>query len=334
MKRGFHAGLPQVSGIGIAPLSEGDLDQIHLASLEVLERAGVWVEDDDALDVFADRGCRVDRETRTVKIPGGIVEDAIRWTPPRFTLHGRDPRNSIELGGDRVHFMNFAQGLRVNDLETGENRPSLSADVAACSRLVDWASEIDMDLDGGVYPGDVRPESAPLATPAGPYMCAIRLKNHSKPLITGGQSELAARTNLKLFAAVAGGMDALREKPMMCFSGVTVSPLQLPRDATFPMLVGAREGFPVSSLAMPMAGGSSPQTLAGTLVMNNVEVLASLAMVQLAARGTPFLGGTSLLAMDLRYGAAVLGTPEAALLSAGVAQMSRRYGIPIWVQGL
>ena len=74
MKRFGHAGLPR-DGLGMAPLSEGDLQDIHLASLEVLERTGMWVEADDAIDVFADGGCRVDRDTRMVRLPPAVVEE-------------------------------------------------------------------------------------------------------------------------------------------------------------------------------------------------------------------------------------------------------------------
>ena len=77
---------PRLDGIGMRPLSDGDLQDIHLASLEVLERTGMWVEADDAIDIFADGGCRVDRETRRVRIPPELVEDAIRSTPPHHSL--------------------------------------------------------------------------------------------------------------------------------------------------------------------------------------------------------------------------------------------------------
>ena len=38
-------------------------------------------------------------------------------------------------------------------------------------------------------------------------------------------------------------------------------------------------------------------------------------------------------AMDLRYGAAVVGTPELAVLNAGVAAMARYYKLPSWAAG-
>ena len=327
MKRGIHAGLRQQHGLGVKPLSEGDLDQIHLATLEVLERTGVWVEDPDAMDVFADGGCRVDRETHMVKIPPHVVEDAIQSTPATFTMYGRDPSNDVVFGGDRIHFMNFGEAVRVNDLETGENRDSVKADVALAARLVDWADEIDVWLTG-LVPRDVPTELPAL------HAVDAALASLTKPILCGPASKLELQACYQLAAAVAGSMDELRERPLIATGGCTVSPLKLSREGTDIWLGSARAGMPTMIMAMAMAGGTGPQTLAGTLVMDNAEVLAGISLLQLAARGSRVLYASSTLAMDLRLGQAVLGTPEGSLLNAAFAQMARRYAIPSWVQGL
>ncbi len=84
MKRNQHAGRLVSDGVGISALSEADLDAIHHASLEVLERAGVYVEDDQALALFADAGCRIDKEKNVAKIP-------------RARRHGRAGRLPADL---------------------------------------------------------------------------------------------------------------------------------------------------------------------------------------------------------------------------------------------
>ena len=62
-------------------LFESEMDDIHDATLEVLERTGVFVEDDEALAVFSDGGCEVDRETHVAKIPPEVVEQALHGAP-------------------------------------------------------------------------------------------------------------------------------------------------------------------------------------------------------------------------------------------------------------
>ena len=85
---------------------------------------------------------------------------------------------------------------------------------------------------------------------------------------------------------------------------------------------------------LAMAGGSGPVTLAGTLVTHNAEVLAGIVLAQLTERGSKVLYGSSTTAMDLRLAAASVGSPELALISAGVAQLARQYRLPSYVSGL
>jgi trimethylamine--corrinoid protein Co-methyltransferase len=84
---------------------------------------------------------------------------------------------------------------------------------------------------------------------------------------------------------------------------------------------------------MAMAGGSSPVTLAGTMVTHNAEVLAGITLAQLAERGAPCFYGSSTTAMDLRLASASVGCPELALISAGAAQIARQYRLPSYIAG-
>jgi len=89
MKRNAHAGRLGSGGLSLNVFTDAEFNDIHLATLEVLEHTGVFVEDDEALDIFADGGCRVDRETKTVRIPPYVVESAIASAPPEIVLAGR-----------------------------------------------------------------------------------------------------------------------------------------------------------------------------------------------------------------------------------------------------
>ena len=95
----------------------------------------------------------------------------------------------------------------------------------------------------------------------------------------------------------------------------------------------ARAGLTVNVLSMAMSGGSSPVTLAGTLVDHNAEVLGGLVLSQCTQKGAKFVYGSSTTAMDLRLASASVGSPECALINAGVAQMATYYLLPSWVAG-
>lgn len=122
MKRNFHAGRQLSSGLSLNILTDDELDEIHYGTLEVLNETGIFVEDENALDLFEEGGADVDRYTKIVKIPPVMVEDAIRSAPPKVVLYGRDPKHDIVLEKTRVYFTNFSEGVKVNDPYTGENR--------------------------------------------------------------------------------------------------------------------------------------------------------------------------------------------------------------------
>ena len=110
-------------------------------------------------------------------------------------------------------------------------------------------------------------------------------------------------------AAIAGGRDRLRERPIIEFGGCPVSPLRLPRELTEVAVTAARNGIPFGACSMVMAGASAPVTLAGALVTHNVEVLATLVLVQSVERGSPFRASSSSTGMDLRVGTCPVGSP-------------------------
>jgi trimethylamine--corrinoid protein Co-methyltransferase len=83
-----------------------------------------------------------------------------------------------------------------------------------------------------------------------------------------------------------------------------------------------------------MAGGTAPVNLAGVVVQTNAEILAGIVLTQLARRGAPLYYCSYGTALDLRLGTSPLGSPEAALVGAAVAELCRYYQIPCLVPGI
>jgi trimethylamine--corrinoid protein Co-methyltransferase len=150
----------------------------------------------------------------------------------------------------------------------------------------------------------------------------------------GSQDGYLSRQLFAMAAMVAGGEDELRARPLISWVTCPVSPLKLTRESCEIITEAARCGIVVNILSMAMAGGSSPVTLAGTLVTHNAEVLAGVTLAQLVERGAPVIYGSSTTALDLRLAAASVGSPECALISSAVAQLARFYLLPSWVAGL
>ena len=102
-------------------LSQEDIERIHQGSLEVLAETGMTVANARSRQILAKGGCQIDEETERVRFPPALVQWAIEQCPNTFPLQARNPKYSLDLGGEIVYFASFP-GFKFIDLETGERR--------------------------------------------------------------------------------------------------------------------------------------------------------------------------------------------------------------------
>ncbi|MCK4387824.1 MAG: trimethylamine methyltransferase family protein, partial [Dehalococcoidia bacterium] len=89
----IHYGSPQ-----FRILSDKQIEELHFATLQILERTGVAFECQEAIDILADAGADVSDPDR-VKIPSYMVEQALRTAPKMITLYTREGEPAIVLNG-------------------------------------------------------------------------------------------------------------------------------------------------------------------------------------------------------------------------------------------
>ncbi|MCP4024077.1 MAG: hypothetical protein GY729_19705 [Desulfobacteraceae bacterium] len=326
MKRNLHAGRQLSSGLSLNILTDDELDEIHFGTLEVLNETGVFVEDEEALDCFEKGGAVVDRETKNVKIPPYVVEDAIRSAPGKVVLHGRDPKHDIVLENTRVHFTNFSEGVMINDPFTGENREPVKEDLVNSAKVIDYLPEIDF-CEKALGAHDVNQDSVPL------HNAEAYLTNTSKHCAFGPGNGKFLEKIIQMGHVIVGGAKEFAKRPIVSFTTCPVSPLTLISDCCEIIMAAAKNNVVCNILSMAMAGGTAPVTLAGTLVNHNAEVLSGITLAQLTRKGTPVIYGSSTTAMDLKLASASVGTPECAVISGAVARLARYYALPSYVAG-
>jgi len=164
MRRNPRAGARKSGGFRLEVFTDDELREIHLATLEVLSQTGVFVEDDEALQIFEDARADVDRERRVVNLTAHIVEDAIRSAPTKVVMCGRDPANDVVLEDGRVGFTNFGEGIQVVDPYTGELRQSLKQE-SPTARGSSTRSPKSTWSNGRWAPTTRRPTRPPCTTP-------------------------------------------------------------------------------------------------------------------------------------------------------------------------
>jgi trimethylamine--corrinoid protein Co-methyltransferase len=326
MKRTLHAGKTRSSGLSLRIFSDDELYDIHLATLEVLEHTGVFVENGEALEMLDGGGAVIDKKQKIAKLPPYLVEDSLRSAPPKFVMAGRRPEDDFVVESNRVGFTNFGEGILTADLKTGALREPTKKDVADSAKVGDFLSEVSV-YNRAIGAHDVPAEVAPV------HNAEAFFNNTTKHCMVGPFSGYQLQQIAKMAAAVAGGEDKLRERPLVSFHTCPVSPLRLVNDACEIIMESARCGMMVNVITMAMAGASSSIHLAGTLVDHNAELLASVILSQLTRKGAPIMYGSSTTAMDLRFAAATVGSPECAMINAAVAELARFNGLPSFVAG-
>ncbi len=316
------------AGWGLNGLTPSQLQEIHQGTLDVLQDCGVTVVSEEALDILAAGGCDVDRGQKRVKMPPGVVESAIRSAPEKVLMAGRDPKHDVLLEDGRVGFTIFGVGLRVLDLETGEHRVSSHEDLRQATLLCDALDSVDIAFQA-VDASDL-PENMAKGLIEGETL----LSNTSKHVLHGdfyGGAALEAFVDMA--AAVVGGREKLRERPIISSGGCPTSPLQLGEQLCEIIIGCARAGIPAMVLSMAMSGATSPITLAGTLVTHNAEVLSGLVLHQLTVPGAPFIYGSSTTIMDMIYATAPVGCPELGMVGAAATALARYYLLPSFMAG-
>ena len=326
MKRRPKAGIKRNSGFGLNLMTDDELHEIHLATLEILKNVGVFVENEEALEIYHGAGCTVDADSKTVKIPHYIVEDAIHTAPSPFLASGRNPDSDVVLEDNRVTFTNFGEGIVFVDPETGEHRDTTKADIEKASRLIDYLENVET-YERAMCSHDKAPEVQAI------HNAEASLTNTTKHHWLGPVNKFQLEKIVDICVAITGSKENLRKRPLLSFTTCPISPLKLTDHHCEILMGAARHGLGANVIGMAMSGGSGPVHLAGTLVVQNCEVLSSLVLTQLCSKGTPFMYGSSTCPLDLRRATATVGSPDTGMISAAVARLARYYSLPCFVAG-
>ncbi|HAL61225.1 MAG TPA: trimethylamine methyltransferase [Chloroflexi bacterium] len=319
--------MPRTGLIGgqYQPLTEEQVRRIHEASLTVLERTGIRVDNQEAVALCRKGGAWVDGNR--VRIPRAVVEKAVDEVPSQVLLAGRDPAHDLLLEDKRVYAGTGGSPTQVLDPGAETVRPGTLSDLADLVRLADALEHVDFIVIP-LYPTDVPREDVPI------NRFYTSLINTSKHVMGGMDSIRGAEQVLEMGVRIAGSLEALQERPFIsCITSWMVSPLHLDDRVTDILLYWCRHGLPLVLSSAPMAGSSAPVTLAGTLVQLNAEQLSGIVLTQIVRPGTPVLAGYIPSVADMRTGGYLGGAVEFGMMQAAAAQMAHFYGVPIYGSG-
>jgi trimethylamine--corrinoid protein Co-methyltransferase len=303
-----------------ARMSEEQCQKIHWASLEVMERTGVRLYDQEALDLVKTAGAHVSDGNR-VRFPSGMVEKAFTTVPKRLVLCDRHGNRVMPLEGYRSFFGPGSDCLNIIDHRTGERRVPVLQDVVEGMIVADALPNIDFVMSM-VLPVDV-PQMV-----ADRYQMQAMLNHTTKPIVFVTTEFSGCVDAVEMAEAVAGGVDALRLNPFVaCYINVTTG-LRHNEEALQKLLYLSGKGLPAFYVPVALGGATAPVTLAGCQIIWNVGALVGLVVSQLKREGAPFvMAGWGAGALDMRTMIQPYADPD----RRGIAEaMAHFYGLPMF----
>lgn len=304
-------------------LSADQVEQIHLASLTLLENHGMRVMHEGARRMLAKAGADVDHATEMVRFDRDLVMENVALAPAEFTLHARNPAKNFKMGGNHLAFTSVGGPAYCSDLDRGRRRGTFEE---ACDyiRLVQSLDIIHQEGGGPFEPIELPPETRHLDL----YHAQVRLLDKNWQPIALGADRARDAINM---ARIGLGMSSeeFTEKPALFAIINTNSPLQLDIPMAEGLIEMANAGQAVCITPFTLAGAMAPVTLAGTLTQQNAEALAGIMLTQVVRPGTPVVYGAFTSNVDMRSGSPAFGTPEYSKAAQASGQLARRYGIPL-----
>ncbi len=304
-------------------LSDDQLAQIHNASLEILDRTGVCLYEEEALNLLKKAGVKVEDGNR-VRIPPGLVEWALSIAPKRVVLCDRSGRRVMPLERNNVFFGPGSDCPNILDHRTGERRRGTLRDIEEGIRLCDALPNIDF-LMSICIASDIDQQVADR------YQMRAMLMNSTKPILFVTTEFEGTVDAIKMAEAVAGGEEELRRNPICALYINVTSPLRHNTEALQKLLFMAGKGLPTTYTPVVLRGINGPVTPAGALALANAGELAGLVIAQLKREGAPIIlsGGTNDM-LDMRTLGDVYAAPENRVM---FVEMAHYYGLPVFGLG-
>lgn len=306
------------------PLAQGDIERIASAAFEVLEKSGMAVYSKSAREAFRNAGATVDEESGVVRLPRGLVEDAIASNPSSVTLYGRDEAPDCVLEKNRVHYGTGGTAIYVLDPDTGEHRSSTLDDVILNARMVDQLDNVHL-FTINVFPNDIEEKDD---IDVNRFFHAF--DNTSKHVMGGIYSLAGCQQVVKMAEMLAGGEQALQERPFVSFITLIISPFKIDNHYGEMTCYLAEKKLPVVVPTEPICGTTSPITLAGNVLTHTAETLAGIALVQSVQKGAPGICGSVGSITNLQTMNHVGGAVERAMINAAVSQLAQHFELPLY----
>ena len=298
------------------------LSKIHEASLDILANTGVVFQSEECLKIFKNHGAKIDGQI--VYISEEMVDRAVKSSPESFKWEALNCERSINVGAkqDGIHVSMNNGPIYIQDLDFGRRLGTMQ-DLINLYKLGQQSKICSIVGQIPVEPSDVK-------NPHRYLDIFNQLLHHTdKPLFgyVGTQKEISQMFDMiKIYR---GDSDCFANKNIIGVSLNPLSPLQYDATPCETMLAFAKQGQPIMALTCAMSGVTAPVDPMGTVVLQNVEILAGLVLSQLINQGNPFIYSPASAIPDMRTANYITGSPVSNHINIACIQIAKElYGLP------
>ncbi|HET6845487.1 MAG TPA: trimethylamine methyltransferase family protein, partial [Anaerolineales bacterium] len=199
-------------------LSEPLVTRILDEAFQLMLEPGIKVSSERARQLLANAGARVDASSGIARISEKLAREAIRTAPSSFFLYDRLGNARVTYGGNAVHFDPGSSAVHVLDPDTLEHRPPKTADLVRLVKVAEMLPQYAAQSTA-VICDDVPNEVGDI------YRLYLVLMHSIKPVVTGAFSISTLQRMIDMLSLLAGGHEALAQKPQAVFDVCPSPPL-------------------------------------------------------------------------------------------------------------
>lgn len=300
-----------------AYLDDSRLETLIKRSFALIEQRGVDISHAAAVERLARSGCKVDADAKRVRMPRGLVEEALAAAPRTATLYSKSGRFDLDIPrADNTFHMRTGTGAHGFIEPGGGYRKLVLDDVKTIAAVADGLPEVGFVAHPFV--NDVPERTSDV------HGLAALLANSEKHNWVQPYDAANVGFLMRLAAVAAGGEDRLRARPIVSCIACSFTPLEFKEMDIEAIIQAGRFGVPIHACSLPTAGGTAPVSMPGTVLMAGAEILAMVVLAHVLAPGTPVIATPLMFALDMRTGRSLQSSIEALSGACMAVQLCRR----------
>jgi trimethylamine---corrinoid protein Co-methyltransferase len=301
-------------------LTPEQTQRIHEESINILQKTGILVRNQKALDIFSKRGCQLDGDV--VKFPTKVIEETVKQFSPTFTFRAQDPSKDITIPDEGPIMVTGSSAPNIIDPKTGTERAATSKDIGNIAHLINHLDGFDV-FSISTLADDAKDDQFSM------YRFYPALKNCAKPVRSNTPTISDLEKVLKMAEIIAGSKAAYQERPFITHHYCPmISPLSMDFESTEAVIYLMEKKLPTYCTFVPTAGMTSPLSLLSGLTVGNAEFLALAVLAHAINPGTSLIYAVLSTMADMRTGDYATGAIETSILQVAHSQMAQFYNIP------